>query len=168
MLAPGEHPHQSQASRPLAYLITYHTFGTWLHGDERSSVDRHRNEFETPRLPPSVARHEAEERLRGAPPVELSPEERALVNAAIVGVCVHNTWTLHALNVRTNHVHVVVATDGAPDRAMNAFKSWSTRKVRETFANRRESRLWTRHGSTRWLWDRNDLDGAVVYVRDRQ
>jgi hypothetical protein len=26
---------------PLAYLITIRTFGTWLHGDERNSVDRH-------------------------------------------------------------------------------------------------------------------------------
>ena len=26
---------------PLAYLITIRTFGTWLHGDERGSVDRH-------------------------------------------------------------------------------------------------------------------------------
>jgi len=26
---------------PLAYLITIRTHGTWLHGDERGSVDRH-------------------------------------------------------------------------------------------------------------------------------
>lgn len=91
-----------------------------------------------------------------------------MVHAAIVNVCGHNQWTLHALNVRTNHVHVVVSTDAPPERAMNAFKSWSTRRIRESLESRRESRLWTRHGSTRWLWDRNALDGAVVYVRDRQ
>ncbi len=26
---------------PLAYLITFRTYGTWLHGDERYSIDRH-------------------------------------------------------------------------------------------------------------------------------
>ncbi|HEV8590779.1 MAG TPA: hypothetical protein VGQ55_01645 [Pyrinomonadaceae bacterium] len=31
---------------PLAYLITFRTYGTWLHGDRRGSVDRHgRNVF---------------------------------------------------------------------------------------------------------------------------
>jgi hypothetical protein len=38
---------------PLAYLITVRTFGTWLHGDERSSVDEHNdlNIYGTPRWP---------------------------------------------------------------------------------------------------------------------
>jgi hypothetical protein len=29
---------------PLAYLITFRCYGTWLHGDERGSVDRFRNQ----------------------------------------------------------------------------------------------------------------------------
>ena len=28
-------------SWPLAFLLTWTTFGTWLHGDERGSMDRH-------------------------------------------------------------------------------------------------------------------------------
>src|ERR1035437_6328308 len=36
---------------PLAYLITVRTYGTWLHGDERGSVDRHgKNIYGTPRI----------------------------------------------------------------------------------------------------------------------
>ena len=36
---------------PLAYLITIRTFGTWLHGDPRGSVDRHgRNVYGTKRI----------------------------------------------------------------------------------------------------------------------
>ena len=27
-------------STPLAYLITIRSYGTWLHGDERGSMDR--------------------------------------------------------------------------------------------------------------------------------
>jgi hypothetical protein len=33
---------------PLAYLITFPTYGTWLHGDERGSVDRDHNLPGTP------------------------------------------------------------------------------------------------------------------------
>jgi len=32
---------------PLAYLITFRWYGTWLHGDERGSIDRFHNKFET-------------------------------------------------------------------------------------------------------------------------
>ena len=36
---------------PLAYLITIRTYGTWLHGDERQTVDRHgKNVFGTERI----------------------------------------------------------------------------------------------------------------------
>src|SRR5262249_42685946 len=37
--------------RPLAYLITFRCYGTWLHGDERGSTDRHRNQYGTPFIP---------------------------------------------------------------------------------------------------------------------
>lgn len=30
----------SSAGQPLAYFITWRTYGTWLHGDERGSVQR--------------------------------------------------------------------------------------------------------------------------------
>ena len=39
---------------PLAYLITIRTFGTWLHGDLRGSVDRHgKNIYGAPRIEPT-------------------------------------------------------------------------------------------------------------------
>jgi hypothetical protein len=39
---------------PLAYLVTIRTFGTWLHGDERNSVDRHgKNIYGTPDIVPN-------------------------------------------------------------------------------------------------------------------
>ena len=37
---------------PLAYFITIRTYGTWLHGDERSSTSRFRNNPGQPRHPP--------------------------------------------------------------------------------------------------------------------
>jgi hypothetical protein len=35
----------SDSHAPLAYLITCRTYGTWLHGDERGSVDRAHNRY---------------------------------------------------------------------------------------------------------------------------
>ena len=35
---------------PLAYLITFRTFGTWLHGDDRSSINRNNRDVPGPIL----------------------------------------------------------------------------------------------------------------------
>ena len=40
-------------------------------------------------------------------------------------------WRLHALTVRTNHVHAVVSADEAPEKVMTNFKIWATRRLRE-------------------------------------
>jgi hypothetical protein len=43
---------------PLAYLITFRTFGTWLHGDGRTSVKRDGwNRYGHHRYPPNETLH---------------------------------------------------------------------------------------------------------------
>ena len=37
----------------MDYFLTFRTYGTWLHGDERGSVDRKHNQFGEPLLLPS-------------------------------------------------------------------------------------------------------------------
>ena len=129
----------SQASLPdgrgselgdvLAYFITYHTYGTWLHGDERGSVDRKHNRLDTERLPPNAAREcSARHRLK-SDPVVLKTRQRQVVEATIREEAAHRGWFIHALTVRTNHVHVVVTANATPEKVMNDFKSWATRMM---------------------------------------
>jgi hypothetical protein len=33
---------------PLANLITFRCYGTWLHGDQRGSIDRFHNAYKSP------------------------------------------------------------------------------------------------------------------------
>ena len=35
--------HRYNPLGPCGYLITFHTYGTWLHGDSRGSIDRINN-----------------------------------------------------------------------------------------------------------------------------
>jgi hypothetical protein len=44
------------ASAPLAYFITFHTYGTWLPGDGRGSVDAHHRAYGAPLVGPSPGR----------------------------------------------------------------------------------------------------------------
>jgi valyl-tRNA synthetase len=155
------------SKRPwTSYLITFATYGTWLHGDRRGSVDDESNLPGTPCLP-GDPQHEAFE--TGAlkhDPVTLTAADRHHVAEAIRGVCEYRGWTLNACNVRSNHVHVVVGAPETPERVMNDFKSYATRRLKEH--GQVHERVWARHGSTRYLNDRAAFDGAMRYVLESQ
>ena len=151
----------------LAFFISFATKGTRLHGDERGSVDRGHNAPGTPLLPADPDRRAAEADQSAGPPVTLDEPARRAVHEAIVGVCVHRGWHLHALHVRTSHVHAVVSADVAPERVMNDFKSYATRRLREGSVAPAQV-VWTRHGSTRWIKEPASIAAAVEYVVERQ
>src|SRR5687768_6800846 len=137
----------------LAYFLTWTTYGTRLHGDDRGTVDRHHNMVGTPFLPSDPTRLSREVALMDAAPYVLAPEARILVEATIRRHCDVRTWRLNAANVRTTLVHVVVGCEGrvSPEAAMEQLKAWCTRRLRETGLAGSAQRVWTEHGSTRWL-----------------
>jgi REP element-mobilizing transposase RayT len=101
-------------------------------------------------------------------PMVFSGVARKVVDVSIREVCRLRSWSLLALNVRTNHVHVVLAGCEVPSRAMASFKAWSTRRLREAGAAEQEARVWARHGSTRYLWSEEAVQRAVGYVVEWQ
>jgi REP element-mobilizing transposase RayT len=155
-------------SPPLAYFITFHTYGTWLPGDPRGSVDAHHRIVRTPYVGLGEGRRDASARRLAHPPVELRPEERTLVLRTMQEVCRHRGWVLRAANIRVNHVHVVVRAEHSPERVMNDLKAWATRRVVEAGLRPRGTRMWVRHGSTRHLWRPEAVKAACVYVVERQ
>lgn len=153
---------------PLAYFITFRTYATWLHGDARGSVDRNHNIPGTPFLPPDPQRRSREHGLTRSSAVMLDADRRKVVTSVIVEVCDHNEWTIQELNVRTNHVHLVVAAPERPEPVMRALKSWCTRRLREAGLITATEDVWSRHGSTQYLWKKCDVEAACTYVRDFQ
>lgn len=153
---------------PLAYLITWTTYGTWLHGDGRGSVDDAHNKFGKPRAAPDPARLAAQRGALAGEPFTLTAASRRVVQDTIRRHCAVRKWMLLELNVRTNHVHAVVSAPVDPDRVLSQFKSWWTRLLRENgLAGPRQS-VWTEGGSTRYLWDDASVARAREYVRDEQ
>src|SRR6059058_6029906 len=92
---------------PLAYLITFRCYGTWLHGDERGSIDRLHNRYKSPYISPNERRRQYNVGKLKGEPVILDAARREAVEAAVRETCDSRNWLLRALNVRTNHVHVV-------------------------------------------------------------
>ncbi len=154
---------------PYGYLITFRTYGTWLHGDERGSVDRLNNIYMTPRIKKIAARERYHRSLMKRPPVVLDSEMRMSVEMAIREVCDHKNWLLRAINVRTNHAHAVATTsDRNHSKVLNAFKAYSTRKMRERGCWVLDQSPWSDKGSQRVLWNANSLWYACNYVLNAQ
>ena len=154
---------------PLAYLLTWTTYGTWLPGDQRGWVKKGSAVVQAP--DPNV--HEIARRLMTQKAVVLSQEQRDLVDSVIVKHCEIRKWILHARNVRTNHIHVVVsaALDGAEIRSQ--LKAWSSRRLSEQAGASNDDvngprRWWTEKGDIKWIDHEDHLHNAIRYVNDLQ
>lgn len=140
-------------AQPLGYLITFRSYGTWLHGDERGSIDRRNyNRYGTPDMPPNKKILADEKSELSSAVLLLNPAQRKIVELAIREVCEHRRYLLHALNVRTNHVHSVISAPSKPEHIMDSFKSYATRKLRGVGLLGADIKPWARHGSTAYLW----------------
>lgn len=64
-------------SYPLAYLLTFRTYGTWLHGDDRTSVKRDGwNSYGHPRYRPNTTLERwMSDELKGKAVHSLRPHE---------------------------------------------------------------------------------------------
>jgi len=154
------------ADFPLAYLITIRTYGTWLHGDERTSIDTHgkQNVYGTPRVPPNLNLHTQMESNMISQAMIFDDPQRAAVSRAIENVCLHRDYNLHALSVRSNHAHAVVSANDKPELIANSFKSYSTRELRSQNLVEVDRKIWVRGRSRRYLWKANHVSAAIDYV----
>ena len=139
-------------SSPLAYFITFHTYGSWLHGRTAGSVDWRHNIYGTPVLPPDPQREDVARERQVTDAVTLAEPMRFLTDQTLREVCLYRDWTLHALHVRTNHVHAVVTAQATPEKVMSDFKAYATRKLRQAGSVPPRGKVWSEHGSTRYLW----------------
>ena len=148
-------------STALGYHLTFHPYGTWLPGDERGWTERGGDGSR--REPNRQLEGIAREGLLG-PPLRFDERQRSVVDRTIIAVGAHRGWRLHALVVHSDHVHLVVTPEVAPERVVSTLKSWSTRRLREEELVAETARVWARHGSTRYLGDERRMVVAIEYV----
>ena len=96
-------------SKPLAYFLTFRTYGTWLPGDTRGythhTPDGRGVKGRTPTS--SLRRHAETVQLNDA--LILDDKLRTFIDETVREACEYREWNVLALNVRSNHVHLVVA-----------------------------------------------------------
>jgi len=161
---------------PLAYFLTWPTYGTWLPGDERGWVQYRRGM----RPPDPIVEREAAARMT-EDACRLDHEQRRLVETTIADHCRVRRWTLHAVNCRSNHVHVVVAANRDPNEVREQFKAWCTRRLKAMEHERRRTiaadippsqlirrNWWAERGSGLYINDDEALEGLIHYVLEAQ
>ncbi|MEZ5949662.1 MAG: transposase [Planctomycetaceae bacterium] len=153
-------------NEPTTYFLTWTTYGSWLPGDPRAWVNHHNAGPEAPVWNENKGLAEHSQFCRKQEKVVLTSRQRECVETVIQQICEFRVWSLLAINVRTNHVHVVVTATESPERVMNTFKSWASRKLNEI--NGQKIRWWTRHGSTRYVNQDSHLKAAIRYVMEQQ
>ncbi len=177
---------------PLAYYLTWVTYGTWLPGDERGWVKCGRGL----QPPDPIRKLEAGARMT-EDACRLDPEQRKLVEKTVADHCRIRGWELFEVNCRSNHIHVVVAADIKPEAVRSQLKAWTTRKLKELERHRRgiltrsasegtpiltrsasegevprgdniRENWWAERGSRRYINDADSLEAVIQYVRDGQ
>jgi REP element-mobilizing transposase RayT len=150
---------------PLAYLITFTTYGSRLPGNERGWSNR--KEFvvsETGSRPPDSRLEDVSATLQRQASRTLDDFQRAVVLAAIQEVCAFRDWELLAAHARTNHVHVVVSAPGMPKRIMADFKHRASFHLNQANPGSGAAVWWARHGSTKYLWKMEAVERAIRYT----
>jgi REP element-mobilizing transposase RayT len=166
-------PH-TMRDDPIAYFITWTCYGTHLPGDERGWTKWHKGD----QLPQPLLADWCRDRMTESA-VVLDTKQRAIVNKVVLDHCRIRGWTLHAINCRSNHCHVVVtAVDYDGEQVRDQLKSWGTRRLkahqrtleaegRKPSGEVREH-WWTGKGSVRKLFDDESLAAAIQYTNEAQ
>jgi REP element-mobilizing transposase RayT len=155
--------------RPIAYFLTWQCYGCWLHGDARESVDKQHNTFGTPRLKRDDALWRQRSESMTQDQFLLDDVSRPVVERAIRDHCALRGWSLHAVNARTTHLHVVAtASSHSIEVVMEQLKAWSTRRLCEAGLIQKGRRVWASHGSTVYVFQEDRLADVVKYVLEGQ
>jgi REP element-mobilizing transposase RayT len=159
--------HEPPMPEPLAYFLTWATYGTWLPGNERGWI-KYGHGWQSP---DPIRKLEAEARLT-EDACRLDAEQRQAVAKQIAETCRIRGWTLHVVSCRSNHVHVVVTAGKPPKSVRNDLKAWCTRRLKELDIARGRTTVrenwWAERGSQRYINNHEGLEAAIVYVRDGQ
>ncbi len=75
--------------------------------------------------------------------VVLTNHQRQAVDSVIREHTIRG-WTLHAVAVRSNHVHIVISADEEPKKVRDQFKANATRVLRGLAQPVANEKVWTK------------------------
>jgi REP element-mobilizing transposase RayT len=154
-------------SRPIAYHVTFGTYGTRLHGDARGTVDRAMNQPGDPIIGADAGWWEMERKRLKFEPVVLTPEQMCFVESALLSVCERGGWELHTGAGGPDHVHNLISADADGEAVRKWLKRWLGEALSAKWPRPDGSTWWAEGGSVKWVWTSAYYRAVFDYV-DRQ
>lgn len=148
---------------PVTYFITWTTYGTWLPGDARGW----RKSTGGPQLPRPRLEEWCRSRMTENA-VLLKSDQRLRVEAVFRKHAAIRGWVLHAVSVRSNHVHLVVTANKPPELVRDQFKAYATRVLRQPPGAIEQEKIWARGGDGEIIDGDTNLEQVVQYVIEAQ
>lgn len=152
--------NESESSMSFAIFTTWTTYGTWLPGDNRGWFDPNVGLCE----PDALQLREATLMMTEFA-VVLDHTQRQIVNRIIVDHCQIRGWELHAVNCRSNHVHVLLSAETRIEIPREQFKAWCTRKLCPTVPQRKK--WWTERGWDVYVDHEKSRQAIAEYIRNQ-
>ena len=150
--------------KPIGYLITFTTYGSWLHGSNKGSVDDEHCCWGRPFAEVNTGRQVFESQQMKNPVFLMDQSMRELALSTVIEICRKRNWELYAMHARSNHIHIVINSQEEAKKMMGDIKAWLSRRLRGSFSDLGKRKLWTHHGSTKYLWNENALLKAIKYT----
>jgi REP element-mobilizing transposase RayT len=150
---------------PQAYHITFAVYLSRPPGSPKPHVDRDHNEYGAPLAPTDPEKEQSARDRAREDPVELTIEQRRLVERAIRDLADRYGWTIHAIAVMRDHVHVVITAPREGEALREAIKATASRWLNREFGKRT---WWAEGGSAKYLWDNDYFANATDYVNDQR
>ena len=148
--------------RTFHIIIT--TYGSRLQGSERGS---HRHGT-GPVAPSHNLENFHRQIMTDGETVFSSSVIRAVVRDAILTTCREKRWLVPALNVRTNHVHILITTSANENMSyvVGALKSGVVEALSE-FPEFRGRKIWAEKSSVNWIRSPRYFQYAYRYVMNQ-
>ena len=148
----------------FTYFITWTTYGTWLPGDRRGWRKTNSGDQPPQLLLEQWSRNQMQQR-----PVLLNQIQRNKVETVCHEHAEIRGWFIHAISIRSNHVHIAVTADSEPKIVRDQFKANATRVLRQEPDPVSNQKIWSRGGDTELIdGGEESLERVVLYITEAQ
>lgn len=155
------------------WLITFATYGSRLHGDQRLTVDRSHNQFGGPYLKPDASLMARDAARMNGFTVLLTREQQDFAQRTIPELCARGGWAYLECSAATNHIHLLcgVPAETHGKIARSILKRWLTQALdtRWRLPKRPDgTSWWSEGGSARAIRGEQSVNRAAAYVRTQR
>jgi len=150
--------------------ITFGTYGTRLHGDDRPTVDRQHNERGMPFVEPDPQRQSAERDRMRFPPIYLTAQQCRFIQQVMPSICRRGGWERRTDAAQADHVHVLLDVDRAVhgEKVRRLIKRWLGQALKARWPLRKGATWWAEEGSNVPVDDETHLNNAFDYIEKQR